>query len=136
MRVDANPEGQVIQATKEDPRVTRIGRFIRKTSIDELPQLFNVLNGSMSLVGPRPHAIQHDQEYSALIDSYLTRHRIKPGITGLAQVRGFRGETETVDLMAKRVAADLEYINTWSIWLDLKIILRTALTLVGSGRAY
>ena len=136
MRVDANPEGQVIQTTKEDPRVTRIGRFIRKTSIDELPQLFNVLNGSMSLVGPRPHAIQHDQEYSALIDSYLTRHRIKPGITGLAQVRGFRGETETVDLMAKRVAADLEYINTWSIWLDLKIILRTALTLLGSGRAY
>ena len=135
MRVDANPEGQVIQTTKEDPRVTRIGRFIRKTSIDELPAIQRVKRFDV-VGGPAPHAIQHDQEYSALIDSYLTRHRIKPGITGLAQVRGFRGETETVDLMAKRVAADLEYINTWSIWLDLKIILRTALTLLGSGRAY
>ena len=135
MRTDANPVGQVIQTTKEDPRVTRVGRFIRKTSIDELPQLFNVLDGSMSVVGPRPHAIQHDQEYSALIDSYLTRHRIKPGITGLAQVRGFRGETETVDLMAKRVSADLEYINTWSIGLDIRIIFMTALTLL-NNRAY
>ncbi|MGB0958010.1 MAG: sugar transferase, partial [Litorivicinus sp.] len=104
-------------------------------SIDELPQIFNVLGGSMSLVGPRPHAIQHDQEYSTQIDSYLARHRIKPGITGLAQVRGFRGETETVDLMAKRVAADLEYINTWSVWADIQIIIATALTLFNK-RAY
>ena len=123
------------QASQGDPRITAVGRFIRRTSIDELPQLFNVLHGSMSMVGPRPHAIQHDQEYSQLIGSYLARHRIKPGITGLAQVRGYRGETETVDLMAKRVSADLEYINTWSIVSDLQIIFFTALTLL-SKRAY
>ncbi len=135
MRMDADVGGTVKQATKDDPRVTAVGRFIRRTSIDELPQIFNVLGGSMSLVGPRPHAIQHDQEYSTQIDSYLARHRIKPGITGLAQVRGFRGETETVDLMAKRVAADLEYINTWSVWADIQIIIATALTLFNK-RAY
>ncbi|QGG80114.1 undecaprenyl-phosphate glucose phosphotransferase [Litorivicinus lipolyticus] len=135
MRMDIEVGDCVKQATRNDPRVTAVGRFIRRTSIDELPQIFNVLGGSMSLVGPRPHAIQHDREYSTQIDSYLARHRIKPGITGLAQVRGFRGETETVDLMAKRVAADLEYINTWSVWADIQIIIATALTLFNK-RAY
>ena len=132
---NANPEGQVIQTTKNDARVTRVGRFIRKTSIDELPQLFNVLNGTMSLVGPRPHAIEHDSLYSQQIDAYLSRHRIKPGITGLAQVRGLRGETETLDLMEQRVGADLEYINRWSLLLDVEILFRTVLTLL-SNRAY
>jgi putative colanic acid biosynthesis UDP-glucose lipid carrier transferase len=117
------------QATRDDPRVTRVGRFIRRTSIDELPQLFNVLTGDMSLVGPRPHAVQHNNEYAAKITAYMARHRIKPGITGLAQVRGYRGETSDISLMIKRVGSDIEYINNWSVWLDLLIIARTALTL-------
>ncbi|MES9884967.1 MAG: undecaprenyl-phosphate glucose phosphotransferase [Sedimenticola sp.] len=121
-----NPEKGVIQqATKGDSRFTQTGRFIRKTSIDELPQLFNVLDGSMSLVGPRPHAVSHNEEYSKQIEAYLTRHRIKPGITGLAQVRGHRGETKELDQMIKRVESDLEYINNWSIWLDITILFRT-----------
>ena len=115
----------VQQATINDPRITKIGKFLRRTSIDELPQLFNVLNGTMSLVGPRPHAVSHNSAYSKKIEAYLARHKIKPGITGLAQVRGFRGETTKVDQMAKRVESDLEYINNWSIWLDMIIIIRT-----------
>ena len=111
--------------TINDPRITKIGKFLRRTSIDELPQLFNVLNGTMSLVGPRPHAVSHNSAYSKKIEAYLARHKIKPGITGLAQVRGFRGETTKVDQMAKRVESDLEYINNWSIWLDMIIIIRT-----------
>ncbi|TCK07531.1 undecaprenyl-phosphate glucose phosphotransferase [Marinobacterium mangrovicola] len=135
MRVHQPDEGFIQQATKGDPRITSVGRFIRKTSIDELPQLFNVLDGSMSIVGPRPHAIEHDQHYSKKVDAYMDRHRIKPGITGLAQVRGYRGETETDELMRKRVEADVEYINSWSLWLDLEIIFRTVLTLFNK-RAY
>jgi putative colanic acid biosynthesis UDP-glucose lipid carrier transferase len=119
------------QATRDDPRVTSVGRFIRRTSIDELPQLFNVLTGDMSLVGPRPHAVQHNSEYSRKITAYMARHRIKPGITGLAQVRGLRGETTDLSLMIKRVDSDIEYINNWSIWLDLFIIARTAFSLFG-----
>ena len=119
--------GRVVQATRDDPRFTRVGRIIRRTSIDELPQLFNVLRGEMSLVGPRPHAVQHNEEYAGKITAYLARHRIKPGITGLAQVRGFRGETTDVELMAKRVESDIEYINNWSLWLDLLILARTGL---------
>lgn len=127
-----NPEaGQVKQATRNDPRVTRVGAFLRKTSLDELPQLLNVLGGSMSLVGPRPHAVQHDAEYSQRIDSYFARHNIKPGITGLAQVRGFRGETTRIELMQQRVEADIEYINNWSLWLDFTILLRTLGALTG-----
>lgn len=122
-------DGSVKQATRDDPRITRVGRFIRKTSIDELPQLFNVLTGQMSLVGPRPHAVQHNKEYSKRITAYLARHRIKPGITGLAQVRGYRGETKELSQMEKRVEYDLEYINNWSLWRDLTIMARTALTL-------
>lgn len=119
----------VTQATKQDPRVTPIGRFIRKTSIDELPQLFNVLLGNMSLVGPRPHAVEHNDHYREKIGSYLARHRIKPGITGLAQINGCRGETETDDKMHKRAEYDMEYINNWSLWLDIKILIKTPFTL-------
>ena len=113
------------QATRDDDRITPIGRFIRKTSIDELPQLFNVLSGTMSLVGPRPHAIQHNTDYDKRINSYMTRHRIKPGITGLAQIKGYRGETDTLDKMKKRVEYDMQYINSWSFWLDIEILLKT-----------
>ncbi len=121
------------QAQRDDPRVTRVGRFIRKTSLDELPQLFNVLTGDMSLVGPRPHAIQHDEVYSQRISDYYARHNIKPGITGLAQIRGYRGETKEIDQMTKRIESDIEYINNWSIWLDLSIIARTATAFTGKS---
>lgn len=119
----------VKQATRDDPRITPIGRFIRRTSIDELPQLFNVLQGEMSLVGPRPHAINHNHYYSDKIRAYMARHRIKPGMTGLAQVSGYRGETETIEKMRKRVEQDLAYINHWSLWLDIKILFKTPFTL-------
>ena len=115
----------VKQAERNDPRITKIGAFIRKTSIDELPQLFNVITGDMSLVGPRPHAVQHDEVYSERINNYYARHNIKPGMTGLAQVRGYRGETVEIDQMTKRIESDIEYINNWSIWLDLSILIRT-----------
>ncbi|TVZ41300.1 putative colanic acid biosynthesis UDP-glucose lipid carrier transferase [Alteromonadaceae bacterium 2753L.S.0a.02] len=129
------PEKIVKQATKGDPRITPIGSFIRKTSIDELPQLFNVLEGSMSLVGPRPHAVSHNQYYSGQVKQYLARHRIKPGMTGLAQVNGFRGETETIEAMEKRVQLDLEYIKNWSLSLDIKILIKTPFVLL-SKNAY
>ena len=122
---------KVSQATREDARITQVGRFIRRTSIDELPQLFNVLNGSMSLVGPRPHALQHNAYYSEHIKSYMIRHRLKPGITGFAQVNGCRGETDCVEKMEKRVSYDIDYINRWSIWLDLAILIKTPFTLFG-----
>ncbi len=129
MRV--HEDGDVKQATREDPRITPVGRFIRRTSIDEMPQLFNVLQGRMSLVGPRPHAVAHNDYYTGKIDAYMARHRIKPGITGLAQVSGYRGETETLDKMEKRVELDLTYINNWSLWLDIKILVKTPFTLLG-----
>lgn len=122
---------QVKQATRDDNRITRVGRFIRRTSIDELPQLFNVLQGRMSLVGPRPHALAHNDYYTGKITAYMARHRIKPGITGLAQISGCRGETETLDKMERRVELDLQYINNWSVWLDLKILIKTPFTLLG-----
>lgn len=119
-------DGAVIrQATKGDPRVTRFGRMLRRTNLDELPQLFNVIAGDMSLVGPRPHACAHNSEYERIISSYAHRYHVKPGLTGWAQVNGLRGETRTVDAMAKRVEFDLWYINNWSLWLDLRILLRT-----------
>lgn len=120
----------VTQAKKQDARVTAIGRFLRKTSIDELPQLWNVLRGEMSLVGPRPHALAHDSYYDQVIDNYVFRHHMKPGLTGWAQVNGFRGETPTIDLMEKRVEYDVWYVTHWSIWLDMRIMLRTALVLL------
>lgn len=124
---------KVQQATKNDPRITRVGAFLRKTSLDELPQVFNVLMGEMSLVGPRPHAVQHDMEYSQRIEQYFARHNIKPGITGLAQVRGHRGETRDIEQMVQRVESDIEYINNWSLWLDLAILVRTAGAFTGKN---
>lgn len=115
----------VVQAKKDDQRVTSLGKFLRRTSLDELPQFLNVLQGSMSIVGPRPHAISHNEHYRKLINGYMLRHKVKPGITGWAQVNGFRGETDTLDKMKSRIDYDLYYINHWSIWLDLKIILTT-----------
>jgi len=123
--------GQVTQARKNDPRVTRVGAFLRRTSLDELPQIFNVIRGEMSLVGPRPHAVQHDLEYARHIAHYFARHNIKPGITGLAQVRGYRGETREIEQMMLRVESDIEYINNWSLWLDLSILVRTTRVLTG-----
>ena len=123
--------GTLQQATRNDPRITRIGAFLRKSSLDELPQVFNVLRGEMSLVGPRPHAVQHDEEYSKGIDAYFARHNIKPGITGLAQVRGLRGETSEIEHMRERIQSDIEYINNWSLWLDLIILVRTLGALTG-----
>lgn len=122
---DATAGAPIRQASRDDDRVTRVGRFIRRTSLDELPQLFNVLRGEMSLVGPRPHAIAHDRHYAALIDDYLGRHQVKPGITGWAQVNGYRGETRTLEEMRRRIEFDLHYIDNWSLGLDLKILLRT-----------
>jgi len=121
------------QAEKNDPRVTKVGAFIRKTSLDELPQLLNVLTGDMSLVGPRPHAVQHDEVYSQRISDYYARHNIKPGITGLAQVRGYRGETKEIDQMMKRVESDIEYINNWSVGLDISILMRTVTAFTGEA---
>jgi len=127
---------QVVQAQKNDPRVTKFGAFLRRTSLDELPQLFNVLQGCMSLVGPRPHAVVHNEQYRKLIDRYMLRHKVKPGITGLAQVNGWRGETDSLDKMQKRVEHDLAYIHNWSLWLDLKIILLTAFRAFTDKNAY
>ena len=115
----------VTQASKGDPRVTRVGAFLRKTSLDELPQLLNVLQGKMSLVGPRPHAVAHNELYRKLINGYMIRHKVRPGITGLAQVNGLRGETETLDKMSERVRYDLEYLRHWSPWLDIRILFKT-----------
>ena len=126
----------VTQATRNDARVTRLGRMLRKTSIDELPQLVNVLRGDMSIVGPRPHAIAHDDHYGKLIATYAFRQHVKPGITGWAQINGHRGETREVGQMSARVEHDLWYINHWSLWLDLKIIVLTAVRILMDDKAY
>lgn len=121
-------DGDVINQAKErDPRITKIGAFLRRTSLDELPQFINVLQGRMSIVGPRPHAVAHNEMYRRLIRSYMLRHKVKPGITGLAQINGCRGETDTLDKMERRVAFDLEYISRWSLWLDIKIVAKSIL---------
>ncbi len=126
----------VKQATKNDPRVTKVGALLRRLSIDEIPQLWNVIKGDMSLVGPRPHAIAHDNEYSALIEKYVNRHQVKPGITGLAQVNGFRGETETTDKIQGRVSYDIKYIENWSFALDMKILGRTFFIVILGNNAH
>ena len=136
MVVHQEQAGTVTQAVKNDKRLTPIGAFLRKSSLDELPQFFNVLGGSMSIVGPRPHALAHNEEYMELVDSYMKRHKVKPGITGLAQIHGFRGETDTLDKMQKRVEMDLQYINSWSVLLDLKIISLTVLRGFTNPNAY
>ena len=127
MHVHREPDGEVIQAQRDDPRLTRFGAFLRRSSLDELPQFFNVLQGRMSIVGPRPHAVEHNQAYGQLIEHYALRHKVKPGITGWAQVNGWRGETDTVEKMRRRVEHDLYYIEHWSLLFDLRII---ALTVV------
>lgn len=119
--------GQVLQACRDDPRITRFGAFLRRTSLDELPQFINVLKGEMSVVGPRPHALQHNDFYRQQLESYMLRHRVKPGITGWAQINGCRGETDTIDKMARRVQFDIHYIQNWSFLMDIKIIFWTAL---------
>jgi Undecaprenyl-phosphate glucose phosphotransferase len=130
-------DGPVIaQATRDDPRVTRVGQWLRRTNIDELPQLFNVLRGEMSLVGPRPHAAAHDSEYERKIADYAFRFQFKPGITGWAQSNGCRGETRTLDLMSKRVECDLWYINNWSVWLDIRILFKTLITELWGSHGY
>jgi undecaprenyl-phosphate galactose phosphotransferase/putative colanic acid biosynthesis UDP-glucose lipid carrier transferase len=126
----------IVQARKADVRVTRLGRLLRQTSIDELPQLYNVLRGDMSLVGPRPHALAHDNEYSQLIANYAFRHHMKPGITGWAQVNGFRGGTPRLEQMAKRIEFDLWYVNNWTLALDLQVLLRTSFELIRGHNAY
>jgi putative colanic acid biosysnthesis UDP-glucose lipid carrier transferase len=126
----------VRQATKDDPRITPFGGFLRRTSLDELPQFINVLQGRMSIVGPRPHAVAHNEEYRQLIKAYMVRHKVKPGITGWAQVNGHRGETDTIEKMQARVEYDLEYLRNWSLGLDLQIIVRTIRLVIFDRHAY
>lgn len=120
-----NKEADVKQATKNDPRVTRIGRFLRKSNLDEMPQFINVFLGHMSVVGPRPHPLRLNDQYRDIIDKYMVRHFVRPGITGWAQVNGFRGETRTPELMERRVELDVWYLENWSFWLDLRIVVKT-----------
>ena len=125
--------------TKDDSRVTPVGRFIRKTSLDELPQLFNVLQGGLSLVGPRPHALSAKaggRLYDEVVDGYFARHKVKPGITGWAQINGWRGETDTPEKIEKRVEHDLYYIENWSVFFDLYILLKTPMSLIANKNAY
>ena len=126
----------VVQARMEDVRITAVGRFLRRTSLDELPQLFNVLEGRMSFVGPRPHAVAHNEEYRKLISGYMIRHKVRPGMTGWAQVHGLRGETSTVEQMRLRVEYDLDYLRQWSLWFDLKILAKTAVSVIRGRNAY
>lgn len=126
----------IVQAKRNDARITRVGRFLRRTSLDELPQLVNVLQGRMSLVGPRPHAVAHNEEYRKLISGYMVRHKVTPGITGLAQISGCRGETSSLDDMRRRVQYDLEYLRQWCWGLDIKILLRTLVLVIRDKRAY
>ncbi|MGF6747808.1 Undecaprenyl-phosphate glucose phosphotransferase [Paraburkholderia sp. MM5482-R1] len=125
MRLHEQKPGILEQATRDDPRITTVGAFLRRTSLDELPQFFNVLRGDMSVVGPRPHALEHDDLYQNIVSGYIHRYRIKPGITGWAQINGYRGETDRLEKMEGRVAHDLYYLRNWSFWLDMKIILAT-----------
>jgi Undecaprenyl-phosphate glucose phosphotransferase len=129
-------QGEITQAKRNDTRVTPFGRFLRSTSLDELPQLINVLRGDMSIVGPRPHAVEHNQHFSERLRGYMQRHGMKPGMTGLAQINGFRGETDTLDKMARRVECDISYIKHWSLWLDISIILMTPYVLLKRTNAY
>jgi putative colanic acid biosynthesis UDP-glucose lipid carrier transferase len=133
---ELHPDPNIPQARRNDPRVTRVGAFLRRTSLDELPQLLNVLRGDMSMVGPRPHADAHNEKYARLIDGYLGRHRMKPGITGWAQVNGLRGETETTEQMRRRLDHDLFYIANWSLLLDIKVILMTFPVVLRGTNAY
>ena len=130
------PEKRVKQASRGDPRITRIGRFIRRTSIDELPQLFNVIGGSMSLVGPRPHALSHNEEFEEKVRGYMARHRVKPGITGWAQVNGLRGETDTLEKITARTEHDIYYTDNWSLMFDFRILMLTVVSVLFHKEAY
>ena len=132
----AEDGAKVVQATKNDQRLTRIGGFLRRSSLDELPQFINVIQGRMSIVGPRPHAVAHNEQYRKLIKGYMLRHKAKPGITGWAQVNGLRGETETLDKMETRIRFDLDYLRNWSLWLDLWIIVRTVAVVLKRENAH
>lgn len=132
-----NANANTMQATRNDARVTRIGRFLRRTSLDEFPQFLNVLRGDMSIVGPRPHMLKHTADYSKIIEQYMIRQFLKPGITGWAQVNGFRGETKTLEQMQKRVEYDLWYMENWSWWLDIRIMFLTIFnTIKGEENAF
>jgi exopolysaccharide biosynthesis polyprenyl glycosylphosphotransferase len=135
--MQVNPDADKVQATWNDARITSIGRFLRKTNMDELPQFLNVLKGEMSVVGPRPHMLKHTEDYRQRVSKFLVRHFAKPGITGWAQVNGFRGETKQVSDMEKRVEADIWYVENWSLLLDLRIIFKTILNMIrGEKNAY
>jgi Undecaprenyl-phosphate glucose phosphotransferase len=136
MTVHASDEGVLKQAMRNDPRVTRVGAVLRRTSLDELPQFLNVLMGDMSVVGPRPHAIEHDALYQTVVDDYIHRYRIKPGITGWAQVNGFRGETDRIEKMQGRVDHDLYYLRNWSFALDMRIVIATVMKGLKHSNAY
>lgn len=136
MYIDSDKDGSLRQASQDDPRITAVGRFLRRKSLDELPQLFNVMNGTMSLVGPRPHAVSHNEEYRRLIAGYMLRHSIKPGITGWAQINGFRGETDTLEKMQKRIEYDRYYIKNWSLGFDIRILFRTLFIVIYGKNAY
>jgi len=129
-------DGEIRQATRRDSRVTPFGGFLRRSSLDELPQLFNVLGGTMSLVGPRPHAVAHNEHYRRVVNGYMLRHKVRPGITGLAQINGLRGETRSLETMSRRVELDIEYVKNWSLALDLRILLKTLLVFFHDRRAY
>jgi putative colanic acid biosynthesis UDP-glucose lipid carrier transferase len=132
-----NNEADSRQATKEDMRITKIGKFIRKTSLDEFPQFLNVLKGEMSLVGPRPHMVKHTNDYSQIVEQYMIRHFLKPGITGWAQINGFRGEITDTNQIKLRVRNDLWYLENWNIWLDIRILFLTIYTIFkGDKNAY
>jgi putative colanic acid biosynthesis UDP-glucose lipid carrier transferase len=132
-----NEDANQVQAQKDDPRKTKIGQFLRRSNLDEIPQFFNVLKGDMSVVGPRPHMLKHTELYSAIIDKYMVRHLIRPGISGWAQVNGYRGETKTVEQMEGRVRYDVWYLENWTFLLDVKIIFITVLNMFkGEKNAY
>jgi putative colanic acid biosynthesis UDP-glucose lipid carrier transferase len=136
MRIHVEPSGRVTQASRRDPRITAFGALLRRTSLDELPQFFNVLLGDMSIVGPRPHAVEHNEAYKEFVDRYMLRHRVKPGITGWAQINGYRGETDTMHKMEKRIQHDLYYIENWSLWFDLRIVLLSLFKGFSNQNAY
>lgn len=136
MRHHTKPPEKITQATPGDSRITAFGAFLRRTSLDELPQFFNVLKGDMSIVGPRPHAVEHDEFYQRQIDAYMLRHHVKPGITGWAQVSGWRGETGEIEKMEMRIKHDLYYINNWSLWLDMRIIFMTVYMMLSGRNAH
>jgi putative colanic acid biosynthesis UDP-glucose lipid carrier transferase len=127
---------RIEQARQGDARITRLGRLLRRTSLDELPQFINVLQGRMSVVGPRPHALAHNEHYRRLVTGYMVRHKVRPGITGWAQVNGLRGETDTVDKMRRRIEHDLYYLQNWSLLLDVQVVLRTVMLVFKDARAW